>query len=101
MQRDAAPAPAPMDLASAYTLLLTWLAFAGLLLFAAALLWQYGAWAMLLDADPTGITMIIVAIFAAATVRCGVRSRWLCDEQASMAAWPAGPARQPCRCVFP
>ena len=90
MQRDAAPALAPMDPASAYTLLLTWLAFAGVLLFAAALLWQYGVWAMLLDADPTGITMIIVAIFAAASVRCGWRSRRLCDEQASMAAWRRG-----------
>jgi hypothetical protein len=92
MQRDAALAPAPMDPApaSADTLLLTWLAFAGVLLFAAALLWQYGVWAMLLDADPTGITMIIVAIFAAATVRCGVRSRRLCDEQASMEAWRRG-----------
>ena len=92
MQRDAAPAPARMDPASvsADILLLTWLAFAGVLLFAAALLWQYGVWVMLLDADPTGITMIIVAIFAAATVRCGVRSRRLCDERASMEAWRRG-----------
>lgn len=90
MKRDAAPALVPVDPASAHTLLLTWLAFAGVLLFAAALLWQYGVWAMLLDADPTGITMIIVAVFAAATVRCGWRSHRLCGERASMDAWRSG-----------
>ena len=90
MKRDAAPALAFMDEASADTLLLTWLAFAGVLLFDAALLWQYGVWGMLLDADPTGITMIIVAVFAAATLRCGWRSRRLCDERASMNAWRRG-----------
>jgi hypothetical protein len=92
MKRDAVPATAPSDLspASPETLLLAWLAFAGVLLFAAALLWQYGVWAMLLEADPTGITMIIVAVFAAATVRCGWRSHRLCGERASMEAWRRG-----------
>lgn len=87
MKRDAVPALAPVSPASPDTLLLAWLAFAGVLLFAAALLWQYGVWAMLLDADPTGITMIIVAIFAAATLRCGWRSHSLRGERASIEAW--------------
>jgi len=92
MKRDAAPAIAPANPAPAppYNLLLTWFAFAGVLLFAAAMLWQYGIWAMLLEADPTGITMIIVAVFAAATLRCGWRSHHLCNEQASMDAWRRG-----------
>jgi hypothetical protein len=81
MQRDAA---------SADTLFLTWLAFAGVLLFSAVLLWQYGVWRMLLDADPTGITMTIVAIFAVATLWCGRRSQRLCAERASMEGWRHG-----------
>jgi len=90
MKRDAVPALAPVDPASPDNLLLAWLAFAGVLLFAAALLWQYGVWSMLLDADPTGITMIIVALFAAATLRCGWRSHSLRSERASMDAWRRG-----------
>ncbi|SMP73497.1 hypothetical protein [Noviherbaspirillum suwonense] len=90
MKRDAAPALEPMDPASAYTLLLAWAAFAGVLMFAATLLWQNGVWGMLIEADPTGITMIIVAVFVAATVRCGWRSLRLCDERASMEAWRRG-----------
>ena len=90
MKRDALPARAPVAPASPDTLLMAWLAFAGVLLFAAVLLWQYGVWAMLLEADPTGITMLIVAIFAAATLRCGWRSRRLGSERASMEAWRRG-----------
>ena len=90
MKRDAVPALAPVGPASPDTLLLAWLAFAGVLLFAAALLWQYGVRAMLLDADPTGITMIIVAVFTAATLRCGWRSHSLRCERASMEAWRRG-----------
>jgi hypothetical protein len=90
MKRDAAPAIAPATPAPPYNLLLTWLAFAGVLLFAAALLWQHGIWAMLLEADPTNITMIIVVVFVAATLRCGWRSHQLCGEQASMDAWRRG-----------
>jgi hypothetical protein len=82
--------PMQRDAASADTLFMTWLAFSGVLLFGAALLWQYGVWAMLLDADPTGITMTIVVIFAAATLWCGRRSRRLCAERASMDGWRRG-----------
>ncbi|MET0963415.1 MAG: hypothetical protein ABWY05_11475 [Noviherbaspirillum sp.] len=90
MKRDAVPALAPTGRTSADKLFLAWLAFAGLLLFATALLWRTGVCAMLLDADPTGITMIIVAIFSAATLRCGWRSRRLGEERASMEAWRRG-----------
>ena len=90
MKRDALPARAHAAPASPDTLLMAWLAFAGVLLFAAVLLWQHGVWAMLLEADPTGITMLIVAIFAAATLRCGWRSRRLGRERASMEAWRCG-----------
>lgn len=95
MKRDAVPARAPVAPASPDTLLMAWLAFAGMLLFAAALLWQYGVWAMLLEADPTGITMLIVAIFTAATLRCGWRSRRLGCERASMEAWRRGVQDRP------
>jgi hypothetical protein len=69
------------------TLFLTWLAFAGVLLFASVLLWQTGVWAMLADADPTGITLLITAIFAGCTLWCGLRCRALCRERASLEAW--------------
>jgi len=72
---------------SADTLFMSWLALAGLLLFGTALLWQNGVWGMLLEADPTGITLIILAIFAIGTAWCGRRSRRLCAERASMEAW--------------
>lgn len=85
----------PRDAASADTLFMTWLAFAGVLLFGAALLWQHGVWAMLLDADPTGITMIIVIVFAAATLWCGRRSQRLCAERACMEGWRRGAASPP------
>lgn len=79
--------PAPADAPSADALFLQWLAFAGLLLFAAFLLWQANVWAALVDADPTGITLIIIAVFTGATLWCGVRSRRLALESASLDAW--------------
>jgi hypothetical protein len=69
------------------TLFLVWLAFAGVLLFAAALLWQTGVWRMLADADPTGITLLIIAVFSGSTLWCGLRCRRLCAERASLEAW--------------
>lgn len=55
-------------------LFLLWLAFAGLLMFGAAWLWQVGAWQRLLAADPTGLTILIVVLFAASTLWCGQRA---------------------------
>jgi hypothetical protein len=51
-----------------------WLAYAGLLLFAGALLYWHGVWAALLGADPTFLTAIIVVLFAACTLWAGRRA---------------------------
>jgi len=63
---------------------LEWAALAGLLLFASWLLGARGVWALLLHADPTGITAVIVAVFAGATIWCGARARTL---QQGREAW--------------
>ncbi len=54
---------------------LEWAALAGLLVFATWLLGTRGVWALLLNADPTGITAVIIAVFAGSTLWCGARSR--------------------------
>lgn len=56
---------------------LEWLTLAGLFVFAAWLLGVQGVWALLLGADPTGITLIIIAIFTGATLWCGTRAQVL------------------------
>jgi hypothetical protein len=56
---------------------LEWLALAGVLGFATWLLGARGVWALLLNSDPTGITLVIVIVFAAATLWCGARARVL------------------------
>lgn len=65
-------------------LFLQWLAFAGVLLFAAFLLWQRNVWHMLIDADPTGITLLIIAVFTSSTVWCGLRASRLADERKAL-----------------
>ncbi len=65
---------------------LEWLALGGLLVFATWLLGVRGVWALLLHADPTGITAVIIAVFAGSTLWCGARSRQL---QRDGAAWSA------------
>ncbi len=73
-----------------------WMALAGLLLFASWLLGVRGVFALLLQADPTGITLIIMVVFAAATLWCGARSRVLQQQrQAMQLAQLAGPGRAP------
>lgn len=54
---------------------LEWLALGGMLVFAAWLMGARGVWGLLLRSDPTGITLIIVVLFCAATPWCGARSR--------------------------
>ena len=54
-----------------------WLALAGVLGFASWLLGLRGVWALLLSADPTGITLVIVTVFAGGTLWCGARTREL------------------------
>lgn len=56
---------------------LEWTALAGLLLFASWLLGAQGVFHLLLQADPTGITLVIMLVFAGATLWCGQRSRQL------------------------
>ena len=64
-----------------------WYAFAGLLLFAVVLLGRHNIWTILKDADPTGITMLILAVFAGGTLWCGSRCHGLGIERAALTAW--------------
>ena len=67
-----------------------WLALAGLFVFAAWLLGVRGVWGLLMRSDPTGITFVIIVIFAVATLWCGVRARELMQQQAAAAAGKPG-----------
>ena len=69
---------------------LEWLALAGLFAFAGWLLGARGVWQLLL-ADPTGITFVIIVIFAASTVWCGKRARELGQQHRPCSAARAGP----------
>ncbi len=64
-----------------------WLCFAGLLLFAAYLCWRANIWGVLVNADPTGITMMIIAVFVASTLWVGRRSWRLMRERQTLDAW--------------
>ena len=55
-------------------LFLLWLSFMGLLVFAASVMSQHGLWRRLVQADPTGLTMVIVVLFTACSLWAGVRS---------------------------
>lgn len=61
-------------------LFLLWLAYMGLLLFGAWLLWQAGAWYRLVNADPTGLTVSIVLLFAGCSAWAGRRA-WVLGQQ--------------------
>ncbi len=61
-------------------LFLLWLAFMGLLVFAALLLWQAGAWHRLIEADPTRLTVVIVLMFVGCSVWAGRRA-WVLGRQ--------------------
>ncbi|MDE2395278.1 MAG: hypothetical protein KGL43_16405 [Burkholderiales bacterium] len=65
---------------------LEWAALLGLLLFAVWLLGARGVFSLLLASDPTGITAVIMVVFAASTLWCGARSRQL---ERSRGAWAA------------
>ena len=58
-------------------ILLEWLTLAGLFVFAAWLLGIKGVWALLLSADPTGITLVIILVFTGGTLWAGSRAREL------------------------
>lgn len=63
---------------------LEWLAFGGVLAFATWLLGVRGVWALLLHADPTGLTLVIIVVFATATLWCGMRTRVLQRERRAL-----------------
>ncbi len=56
---------------------LEWLTLVGAFAFCTWLLGLKGVWALLLGADPTGLTLVILVVFAASTIWCGQRSREL------------------------
>ena len=61
-----------------------WLTLAGLLAFATWLLGVKGVWALLLSADPTGITLVIIVVFFCSTLWCGMRSRVLQQQRLAL-----------------
>lgn len=63
--------------------------------FAGWLLGLRGVWSLLLQSDPTGITMIIIIIFLTATIWCGMRSRELGRQRQSLEHLIANPGNQP------
>lgn len=91
MRTLALPRPAPVP---AEPLWLEWLTLAGLFAFAAWLLGVRGVWQLLLHADPTGITFVIIVIFAASTAWSGVRARELGRQHAAMRSREEGWAAQ-------
>jgi len=54
-------------------LFLLWLTYMGLLVFAAHTLWQHGLWHRLVQADPTGLTVVIVLLFIGCSLWAGGR----------------------------
>lgn len=72
------PAPRPVP---AEPLWLEWFALVGMFAFATWLLGARGVWALLLVSDPTGITLVIIVVFLAATLWCGARARELQRER--------------------
>ena len=79
-ERDAArPRPDVVE-----PLWLEWAALFGLLAFGTWLMGLKGVWHLLLSADPTGITAVILAVFATATLWCGARARVLSQQRAAL-----------------
>jgi hypothetical protein len=68
-------------------LFLEWLVYCGVLLFASYLLWRVNVWGLLIGADPTGITLMIVLVFVAMTLWVGRHCLKLAREQFAVEAW--------------
>ena len=77
--------------ALAEPLWLEWLALGGVLAFATWLLGVRGVWGLLLRSDPTGITLVIIVVFASATLWCGARTRALQRERLALAGSGVAP----------
>jgi hypothetical protein len=60
---------------------LEWITLIGLFAFATWLLGVKGVWGLLLRADPTGITLVIIIVFTASTLWCGRRARELSRQR--------------------
>lgn len=73
------------DDAALEPLWLEWLALGGVFAFATWLLGVRGVWSLLLRSDPTGITFVIIVVFAVATLWCGTRARVLQQQRAELA----------------
>ncbi|MGE4049533.1 MAG: hypothetical protein AB7F38_00580 [Piscinibacter sp.] len=73
---------------------LEWATLAGLLAFATWLLGGRGVWGLLLSSDPTGLTLVIIVVFAAATLWCGARSRELQQQRRWLEAARGGGTAQ-------
>lgn len=69
---------------------LEWATLGGLLAFATWLLGARGVWSLLLGADPTGITLVIIVVFFASTLWCGARARQLQRERQALERGEAG-----------
>jgi hypothetical protein len=82
--------PGQADAAPAEPLAFEWLTLAGLLAFATWLLGVRGVWALLLSADPTGLTLVIIVVFLTASLWCGTRTRVLQRERALLAQGERG-----------
>ncbi len=67
----------PASVATDEPLWLEWLALGGLLGFCTWLLGVRGVWGLLLRSDPTGLTLVIIAVFGTATLWCGMRAKAL------------------------
>ncbi len=80
---------------------LQWLAFSGLLIFCSFILWRANVWGVLVAADPTGITLMIIGVFLLATLWVGNRARVMMHERHTLDAWMQavrpqyGPAQPP------
>ena len=66
---------------------LQWLSFSGFLIFAAFLLWRANVWGILVAADPTGITLMIIVVFVISTIWVGMRAAALANERQALNAW--------------
>ena len=78
-----------------------WLAFSGLLIFASFILWRANVWGVLVEADPTGITLMIIGVFILSTLWVGHRAWVMMRERHALDAWVQavrpqfGPAQAP------
>jgi hypothetical protein len=69
---------------------LEWLTLVGGLAFCTWLLGVRGVWGLLLGADPTGLTLVIMAVFLCSTLWCGQRSRELQRQRDLLAGGAKG-----------